>query len=202
MWTVSLLKYINTLLKTGICWVLLNGVVIGNGPEILTGSWGCQKEKKNVAELAMGTLCTIQASSASESTQAELLGRHERNSCAERAVASFPSERPHLRTVKIGSKSTYHLITMVGFWHLQICSRATVWTVTELNSISELNKAFDLPELCMCIWKKNQTQICLGEGKGGGRRDKKRRRKEKGEEIKGKVRKKRRKRKRWRGWRG
>lgn len=170
MWTVSLLKYINTLLKTGICWVLLNGVVIGNGPEILTGSWGCQKEKKNVAELAMGTLCTIQASSASESTQAELLGRHERNSCAERAVASFPSERPHLRTVKIGSKSTYHLITMVGFWHLQICSRATVWTVTELNSISELNKAFDLPELCMCIWKKIKLKSAWEREKGREKR--------------------------------
>lgn len=48
---------------------------------------GLPGRKKNVTELAMGTLCTIQASSASESTQAELLGWYERNSCAEKAVA-------------------------------------------------------------------------------------------------------------------
>lgn len=157
MWTVSLLKYINTLLKTGIWWVFLNGVVIGKGPEILTGSWGCQKGKKNVAKLAMGTLCTIQASSASESTQAEPLGRHERKFCAEKAVASFLSERPRLRTVKIGSKSTYRLIIRVGFWRLQIVSAATVWAVAELNSISEFNEAFDLLELCILyLQKKNQ----------------------------------------------
>lgn len=65
--------------------MFLNGVVIGNGPEILTGGWVARKKKekrKKVAELAMGTLCTVQASSASASTQTELLGRHERNSCA------------------------------------------------------------------------------------------------------------------------
>lgn len=76
---------------------------------------GLPERKKKVAKLAMGTLCTIQASSASESTQAEPLGRHERKFCAEKAAAPFLSERPRLSTVKIGSKSTYSLIITVGF---------------------------------------------------------------------------------------
>lgn len=118
----------------------------------------------------MRTLCTIQASSASESTQAEPLGRHERKFCAEKAVAPFLSERPRLRTVKIGSKSTYRLIITVGFWRLRIVSAATVWAVAELNSISEFNEAFDLPELHILYLQKkikNQIQICLGEEEEG-----------------------------------
>lgn len=70
------------------------------GPRNLDWMLACQGRNAGV----LVVFAQFRHSSASEHTEAHLLGWHEKNSCLENAVASFPSERALLRILTKGLK--------------------------------------------------------------------------------------------------
>ena len=114
--------------------MVLNGAAAGRGPGALIGCRGCQKL---VAELAAEALHTIQKQFCLWAPRADLLGRHERNSCVEKAVASIPSEGALWRILTAGQKPLTVSPWGWGRGSADILG-ATIRTGTSLDAISEL----------------------------------------------------------------